>query len=100
MRLIVAELGAYSHFVSREFSYIIRELIEAYGWRHVEPSVLRGGSMRDQLARRCGEFPEVILFWGGEWFLCEHHRQLEKLPAAKWFVADDLHHHDARELRE
>lgn len=100
MRLIVAELGAYSHFVTREFSYIIRELIEAYGWRHLEPSALCGGAMRERLARHCGDFPEVILFWGGEGFLCEHDREVEKLPAAKWFVADDLHHHDSMPYRE
>jgi hypothetical protein len=100
MRLIVAELGAYSHFVSREFSYIIRELIEAYGWMHLEPSALYGRGMREKIARYCGEFPEVILFWGGEGFLCKHDREVEKLPAAKWFVSDDLHHHGARDMRE
>jgi hypothetical protein len=100
MRLIVAELGAYSHFVSREFSYIIRELIEAYGWMHLEPSTLYGRGMREKIARYCGEFPEVILFWGGEGFLCEHDREVEKLPASKWFVSDDLHHHGARDMRE
>jgi hypothetical protein len=51
MCLIVAELGAYSHFVSREFSYIIWELIEAYGWTHIEPWALRGGMMRDLICR-------------------------------------------------
>lgn len=95
MRLIVAELGAYSHFVTREFSYIIRELIEAYGWRHLKFSALRGGAMREQLARHCGDLPEVILFWGGEGFLCEHDREVKKLPASKWFVSDDLHHQDS-----
>jgi len=95
MRLIVAELGAYSHFVSREFSYIIRELIEVYGWRHLEPSTLYGRGMHEKITRHFGEFPEVILFWGGEGFLCEHDREVEKLPATKWFVTDDLHHQDS-----
>ncbi|MEY2481910.1 MAG: hypothetical protein QOK24_438 [Verrucomicrobiota bacterium] len=100
MRLIVAELGAYSHFVSREFSYIIRELIEAHGWMHLEPSALYGRGMREKIARHCREFPEVILFWGGEGFLCEHDREVDKLPASRWFVSDDLHHHGARDMRE
>lgn len=100
MRLIVAELGTYSHFVSREFSYIIRELIEAYGWRHLEPSTLYGRGMREKIARHFGEFPEVILFWGGEGFLSEHDREVEKLTASRWFVSDDLHHHGARDMRE
>jgi Glycosyl transferases group 1 len=100
MRLIVADLEAYSHFVSREFSYIIRELIEAYGWMHLAPSTLWGPGMREKIARYCGEFPEVILFWGGENFLCEHDREVEKLPASRWFLSDDLHHHNARAPRE
>ncbi len=100
MRLIVAELGAYSHFVSREFSYIVRELIEAYGWMHLEPGTLCGPGLREKIARSCGEFPEVILFWGGEWFLCQQDREVEKLPAAKWVVADDLHHSGQKAIRE
>lgn len=100
MRLIVADLGDYSHYVSREFSYIIRELIEAYEWMHLEPSSLGGPGMREKIARYCGEFPEVILFWGDERFLCEHDCEVEKLPASRWFVSDDLHHHGARDMRE
>lgn len=100
MRLIVAELDAFAHYVSREFAYIIRELVAAHRWKHLEPSALSGGTMQEKLARHCGELPEVILFWGGEGFLCEYERQVEELNTAKWFVADDLHHHDTRELRE
>lgn len=99
MRLIVAELGVYSHYVSREFAYIMRELIAAYGWKHSEPSALSGGAMCEKIVRHCGELPEVILFWGGEHFVCEHDRQVGNLDTAKWFVADDLHHHDTRDLR-
>ena len=92
MRLIVGDLGAYSHYVSREFAYIMRELIAAHGWKHLEPSALSGGAMREKIVRHCGELPEVILFWGGQVFLCAHEREIEKLNTAKWFVADDLHH--------
>jgi hypothetical protein len=100
MRLIVAELGAYSHYVSREFAYIMRELISDYGWKHLEPSALSGGAMREKIVRHCGERPEAILFWGGEHFLCENDREVGNLDTAKWFVADDLHHHDTRQRRE
>lgn len=100
MRLIVAELDAYSRYVSREFAYIMRELIAAYGWKHLEPSAFSEGPMREKIVRHFGELPEVILFWGGEEFLCEHERQVEELNTAKWFVADDLHHHGARNRRE
>jgi len=100
MRLIVAELQAYSHYVSREFAYIMHELIAGYYWKHLEPSVLWGEGMREKIVRHCGELPTLILFWGGEDFLCEHELQVENLATAKWFVADDLHHHESRERRE
>ncbi len=100
MRLILAELNAYSRYVSREFSYIMRELIAVHGWKHLELSAFSGGTMREKIVRHFGELPEVILFWGGEHFLCDHARQVEELNTAKWFVADDLHHHDTRDLRE
>jgi hypothetical protein len=100
MRLILAELDAFSRYVSREFAYIMHELIAAHKWTHLEPSAFSGGRMREEIVRHCGELPEVILFWGGEKFLCEHERQVEELNTAKWFVADDLHHHEARDRRE
>jgi len=100
MRLIVAELDAYSHYVSREFAYIMRELIAVHRWKHLEFSAFSGGSMREKIARHCGELPEVILFYGGEEFLCGHEGQVEELNTAKWVVADDLHHHGMRDRRE
>lgn len=100
MRLIVADLGAYSHFVSREFSYIMRELIAVHGWQHLEPSRLWGRAMREEIVRHCGELPQVILFWCGHLFLCAHQREIEKLNTAKWFVADDLHHLETMPLQE
>lgn len=100
MRLIVAALDAYSHYISREFAYIMRELVAVHGWQHLERSAFSPGMMQETIVRHCGEMPEVILFWGGEDFLGDHEREVEKLDAAKWFVADDLHHGDTRYLRE
>ena len=100
MRLIVAELNAYTRYVSREFAYIMRELIAVHRWKYLEFSALSGGSMREKIARHFGELPEVILFWGGEEFLCGREREVEELDTAKWFVADDLHHHGMRDRRE
>jgi hypothetical protein len=92
MRLVVAELRAFSHYVSREFAWIIRELIRVYGWSHVEPSILAEGpgTFEEKMVRRCGERPRVVLFWGGEGFLCAFKSQIAALRCAKWFVADDL----------
>ena len=100
MRLIVADLGAYSHYVSREFAYIMRELIAIHGWMHLEPSAFSDGTMREKIQRHCGELPEIILFWCGHVFLCAHEREVEKLDTAKWFVADDLHHLGTMALQE
>jgi hypothetical protein len=100
MRLIVADLGAYSHYVSREFAYIMRELIAVHRWKHLEPSALSGGVMREEIVRHCGELPEVILFWCGHVFMCAREREIEKLNTAKWFVADDLHHTATMPLQE
>jgi hypothetical protein len=100
MRLIVAELEAYSHYVSREFAYIMLELINVHHWKYLEPSALWGKGMREKIVRHCGELPRLILFWGGEDFLCEHDLEVEELNTDKWFVADDLHHHESRERRE
>jgi hypothetical protein len=100
MRLIVAELNAYSHYVSREFAYIMRELVAAHGWKLLEPSAFSDVTMQEKIVRQFGELPEVILFWGGEEFLGEREGELKELDTAKWFVADDLHHHDSRELRQ
>jgi hypothetical protein len=100
MRLIVADLGAYSHFVSREFSYIMRELIAVHGWQHLEPSTLWGRATGEEIIRHCGELPQVILFWCGHLFLCAHEREMEQLNTAKWFVVDDLHHLETMPLQE
>ena len=92
MRLVVAELHAFSHYVSREFAWIMRELIQVYGWSHVEPFMLAEGpgTFEEKMVRRCGERPRVVLFWGGEGFLCAFKSQIAALRCAKWFVADDL----------
>jgi hypothetical protein len=102
MRLVVAELRAFSHYVSREFAWIMRELIQVYGWSHVEPSMLAEGpgTFEEKMVRRCGERPRVVLFWGGEGFLCAFKSQIEALRCAKWFVADDLHHQNLWESRQ
>jgi Glycosyl transferases group 1 len=101
MRLLVAELRAFSHYVSREFAWIMRELIEIHGWTHVEPSILakQPGTLEEKIVRSCGECARIVLFWGGEDFLCAFKSQVTGLRCAKWFVADDLHHRDLRKKR-
>ena len=43
MKLIVSQLEAWTTYVSREFSYIISQLMSTYGWRHIEIDKLSNG---------------------------------------------------------
>lgn len=93
MKLVVSQLGALSRFVSREFYYIIRELIDKYGWRQTETKGLRTGrgTIKQMLLEEFGELPEVILFWEGYDMLAQHAFNLRRLDCRKYIFADDLH---------
>jgi hypothetical protein len=93
MKLIVAQLAALDRYVSREFSYIIRELISRYGWRQIEFAELRGDQKpwRDVFRSRFDEEPEVILFWEGYSLINQHSRQIQDLDCKKVVLADDIH---------
>jgi len=93
MNLIVSELEAVSTYVSREFHYIMSELIGVYGWRHVDTIELwdEPGPLKARLLRRFGELPAVILFWGGYELLGAHEREINSLESLKCAFADDLH---------
>jgi Glycosyl transferases group 1 len=101
MHLLIANLVAYSHYVSREFAWIMRELIHRYEWRHLEPSALADGPgmLAEKIQRRLGMMPSLILFWEGESFVCSLAREIDRLPCRKWFFVDDLHHRDRWEAR-
>ena len=93
MKVIISPLCALDHYVSREFSFIIRDLIQLFGWKHIEVTKLHGkpGALEDKLTRELDGLPEVILIWGASWFLTENAEQLESLDCLKALVADDLH---------
>ena len=63
MRLLIANLVAYSHYVSREFAWIMRELIDHYEWRHLEPTELveGAGTVAEKIERHLGMMPSLIL---------------------------------------
>jgi Glycosyl transferases group 1 len=96
MRLIVSELKALDHYVSREFSFIIHELIDNHAWRHMETSELADDPRpwRDLIRMRFDEMPEVILFWEGYGLINRHARQIHALDCKKFIFADDLHYRD------
>jgi hypothetical protein len=96
MRLIVAQLRCLDRYVSREFAIIIRELIDTYGWKHIECAELWDDPRpwRDLIRHKFDELPEVILFWEGYGLVNRYARQIHALDCKKIIVADDLHYRD------
>ncbi len=93
MKLIVSELDLWKRYVSREFYYVITDLMKNHGWKHIETlQLLKGrGTVRERLLQEFGELPEVILFWEGYSFLVEHAYDVLHLDCHKCIFADDLH---------
>jgi hypothetical protein len=93
MKLIVSEMEALGGYVSREFFYVMRELIEGYGWRQIETNRLWHSprTLKATLAGEFGELPEAILFWEGYHLLKDRVRDVLELDCRKYIFADDLH---------
>jgi hypothetical protein len=93
MKLIVAEMEALRSYISREFFYVMKELIAAYNWEQIDTSQLwrAPGSLKSKLLDRFGELPEVVLFWEGYDFLRAHRTEILRLECRKSIWADDLH---------
>jgi hypothetical protein len=93
MKLIVSQLETLGTYISREFHYVMRDLISTHGWRHIETCKLwdGAGSIKDKLLDEFGALPETILFWEGYTFLNAHANDIYRLPCHKVIFADDLH---------
>src|SRR5687768_4048003 len=93
MKCVVAQLSDLGRYVSREFYYVIRELIDSNGWRHSGSYSLREGrrTMKELLLEKFGELPEVILFWEGYELLAHHALNIRRLECRRYILADDLH---------
>jgi hypothetical protein len=93
MKLIVSQLELFRTYVTREFYFIMRELISAHGWKHIEPSELWNGSSKgtDKLLARFGELPKTMLFWESYEFSAAHASEIQRWNCQKFFFADDLH---------
>ena len=92
MKLMVSALETRSRYVSREFTYVMRDLIESHGWRHIETARLLNSprTVRATLAEEFGELPEAILFWE-DYPLDARARDVLELDCRKYVFADDLH---------
>ncbi len=101
MKVVISPLRAFDHYVSREFSFIIRELIQSHGWKHIDVWELHHGAgpLRDQLSNELDGLPEVILIWGASWFIEQHAAEIERLDCLRALVADDLHWGPGEERR-
>lgn len=93
MKLVISHLETLRTYVTREFYYIMRDLISTHGWRHIETGKLWHGSgtIRDKLLSEFGELPESILFWEGYELLRSEARDIYRLDCRKSVLADDLH---------
>ncbi len=93
MKLIVSPLRALRSYVSREFFYVMKELIDKYGWRQMEMYSLRDRrrKIKEIILEEVGELPEVILFWEGYDTLALRGFDMRWLECKKYIFADDLH---------
>lgn len=93
MKLIISQFDALRNYVSREFSFIIEQLIAQHGWTQIGTLQLwnRPGSLRQKLLDEFGQLPATVLFWEGYEFLNAHAHEICRLDARKAILADDLH---------
>jgi hypothetical protein len=64
---MISELAVRGRYVTREAYHIMRELIDRYGWTHIETHDLASQphSLQDRIRERCGALPDIVLFWEG-----------------------------------
>lgn len=93
MKLIVSQLEGLRTYVSREFCYIMTDLITDYGWMQIDTHRLWNGTgpIRRTLTDEFGQLPETILFWEGYEFLHAHATEIYRLECDKFILTDDLH---------
>ena len=93
LKLIVAPKSALGSYISREFFYIIEDLEQRFGWRHLESWELDYDKrpLRTILQERFGEIPTVILFWEQYHVFIRRARELQNLDSQIGIWADDLH---------
>jgi len=93
MKLIVSPLEELRTYVSREFYYVMTDLITDFNWRQIETQELWNGpgTIKNRLLDEFGELPELILFWEGYDLLSAKVEDVYHLPCRKVIFADDLH---------
>lgn len=66
-KLLISELAVRARYVTRQPYLVMRELIDSYGWQHIETDrlLVPGRTVKDRLRELLGDVPDVILFWEG-----------------------------------
>ena len=93
IKLIISELAIRGSYVTREAYHVMRELIERYGWMHMETQHLTSQplSLRERMREWCGAMPDVILFWESYHLVTSAFLQLFKADFGVVIYCDDLH---------
>ena len=93
MKLLVSWMRELSGYVSREFYYIMQDLIGEYGWRHVAPWDLaqKSDCAVEWLCEVQGEMPSVVLFWETYDLFNSVSAALHRAGCQTVFFVDDLH---------
>ncbi|MDT7540195.1 MAG: hypothetical protein QOE33_99 [Acidobacteriota bacterium] len=97
----MSHLEALRGYVSREFYYVMTELMARHGWRQIETLRLWNGpgTIERTLLSEFGELPQCILFWEGYELLSIFADDIYRLDCRKFIIADDLHWWDEQMRR-
>jgi hypothetical protein len=93
VKLIISELAIRGHYVTREAYHVMRELIDRYGWIHMETHDLacQPHSLRERMRERCGALPDVVLFWESYDLVTSAFLQLFNANFRVALYCEDLH---------
>jgi len=93
MKLLVSWMRELGGYVSREFYYIMQDLISVHGWRQMQPSAMPQcpGSVEECLRNEFGEIPDVVLFWEAYDLFNLVAPALKDLGCRTVLFADDMH---------
>jgi hypothetical protein len=93
MKILVSWMDELRSYVSREFHFIMQELIRSHDWRHVHPAALNADpdSCLRTLIRAADGVPEAVLFWEAYDLSVQLRDALSDAGIRSYVFADDLH---------
>jgi hypothetical protein len=92
-KLMISDLAIRGSYVTREAYHIMKELIERYGWFHMETHHLASQShcLQERMREQCGALPDVVLFWEGYHLVTSALLQLFNADFRVVIYCEDLH---------